>query len=485
MTTTQAAPRLRGGVLTEPELEFFAGGRHIDIRFGLANHGPLDAGSQLAPAVINVGIVGTPATIEGVREWLERCRGGIQAPQTRQPTLRPSFPGFSAESPFRAEVATDDRLEARLAQREFITLAGKGAVVERAVDLFMREIEMLAERGQADVIVCALPDALLELMDAPAPSDPTSDAEVVPDERPDFRRLLKARAMKQRTPIQLILPATYSRSGRGRSRHERERQLQDEATRAWNLHTALYYKAGGTPWRLVRDPAALTTCYVGVSFYRSHDQETLATSIAQVFNERGEGIVVRGAPAAISKEDRQTHLIEDDAYQLLIDALGRYRQEHKTLPARVALHKTSPFDDAELRGLEAALDELGIEAADLLAVGNGHARLFRRGAYPPLRGTFVALDDAELVLYTRGSVDFFRTYPGPYVPRPLSIHPARADSSLRDVAGETLALTKMNWNNTQFDGHWPITVRAAREVGNILKYLPSSEPPEPRYAYYM
>jgi hypothetical protein len=32
---------------------------------------------------------------------------------------------------------------------------------------------------------------------------------------------------------------------------------------------------------------------------------------------------------------------------------------------------------------------------------------------------------------------------------------------------------------------WPITVRAAREVGNILKYVGADEPLEARYAYYM
>ncbi len=29
------------------------------------------------------------------------------------------------------------------------------------------------------------------------------------------------------------------------------------------------------------------------------------------------------------------------------------------------------------------------------------------------------LDDRQMVVYTRGSVEFFRTYPGMYVPRPL------------------------------------------------------------------
>ena len=39
------------------------------------------------------------------------------------------------------------------------------------------------------------------------------------------------------------------------------------------------------------------------------------------------------------------------------------------------------------------------------------------------------------------------------------------------IYSDTLALTKMNWNNTQFDGHAPITIRAARQVGNILNYV--------------
>jgi hypothetical protein len=44
-----------------------------------------------------------------------------------------------------------------------------------------------------------------------------------------------------------------------------KRQVQDPATRAWNFHTALYYKAGGIPWRLIRD-ADSETCFIGASF---------------------------------------------------------------------------------------------------------------------------------------------------------------------------------------------------------------------------
>lgn len=52
--------------------------------------------------------------------------------------------------------------------------------------------------------------------------------------------------------------------------------LQDEATRAWNLHIALYYKADGTPWRMPRRDSDLSTCYVGVSFYRTTDVPVIA-----------------------------------------------------------------------------------------------------------------------------------------------------------------------------------------------------------------
>jgi hypothetical protein len=43
----------------------------------------------------------------------------------------------------------------------------------------------------------------------------------------------------------------------------------------------------------------------------------------------------------------------------------------------------------------------------------------------------------------------------------------------------------MNWNN-QFDGYAPITIRAASQVGNILKYVGRPDDPvEPRCANYM
>jgi hypothetical protein len=37
--------------------------------------------------------------------------------------------------------------------------------------------------------------------------------------------------------------------------------------------------------------------------------------------------------------------------------------------------------------------------------------MYREGDYPPLRGTMIGLD-REAILFTRGSVPIYRTYPG-------------------------------------------------------------------------
>jgi hypothetical protein len=88
-------------------------------------------------------------------------------------------------------------------------------------------------------------------------------------------------------------------------------------------------------------------------------------------------------------------------------------------------------------------------------------------------------------LYTRGSVDFFATYPGLYIPRPLHFRCESVEATARQLAVETLALTKMNWNDTQFDQAAPITLVAARKVGAVLKYIGDERPIADRYSNYM
>lgn len=477
----------------EPVLQFGTSS-HIDIRFGLMNYCPLDFDSDSAPKQIRLGIVGSSATIQGLRDWLEKCRGEIAAKETRQRNLFPKWPGFNSETGFCSTLQFDSSLERQISSGEIkviTALAVRDEQKIRAVDTIVAEVRPLLEK-KPDVIVCAIPQEFLDSFD-PIPTaadldEEDSESEDAARSAVDFHHLLKARcmALPRACPIQLVLPATYDPKKKRRGSSTRQiRPLQDEATRAWNFHTAIYYKAGGTPWKLQQDSSKLQTCFVGVGFYRTLDKERISTSVAQVFNERGNGVVVRGEPAIYEKEDRQVHLDASGASLLLSKALQEYRSEHKTMPARVVIHKTSTHNDAEVDGFTQAATDHNIEYCELLSLRKSSIRLFRNGVYPPLRGTLLSLDDRSHILYTRGSVEFYATYPGMYMPRTLRIECDQIEQTPRFLAEEILALTKMNWNDTQFDGGMPITIRAARQVGDILKYAGPNDPVPSQYSFYM
>jgi hypothetical protein len=474
--------------IPEPELEFGHANRHIDIRFGLSRYGPRDVDDPLAPKKIALGIVGTPEGVEKVTSWLDRCRTEIPAKRSRQPNLFPYFPGFREDGPFRSTLLLDPQLCQTIPERVFTDLLGgadHNTAVSAAVEMFLGEFATLSENRRPNVLLCAVPHQLVGFMD-PASRLPAKSVKPLPPF--DFHDMLKARSMRFDLPVQLLLPQTYDASSlkRQKVRSTRLRLVQDEATRAWNLHTALYYKAMGRPWRLVRDHAALDACFVGISFFYNLDRSSVMTSMAQVFDERGDGIIVRGGPAAFSKDDRTPHLTKDSMQGLLGEALGKYQDVHLHLPARLVLHKTSPFNASELDGVDAATVAHGVSRTDALSViSDVPVRLFRTGAYPPLRGTTVRFDDQLNLVYLRGSIDFYQTYPGGYIPRPFGFRCDRTDESPAFLAREILALSKMNWNDTQFDGGNPITVTAARKVAGIMKYVPSGSPVAWRYAHYM
>jgi hypothetical protein len=487
--------------LDEPNLEFGSGGHHIDVRFGIMQHGPLDRGSSTAPAQLRVGIVGTEETIEGVQKWLEKTSCGTPAKDSRLVNLFPPFPGFSNNTCFGSSLVFHERWLAPIHKREIqsiITASDSEYLVDHAVELFIDHAGDLNEPGGPMVIICAPPLDLLaalesNVVDRPDLSDEEIDEGSESGEdrshrpQPYFHDLLKACGMQLKVPIQMVRPDTY-----GGQKHRRNgrtfqlsRTLQDEATRAWNFHTALYYKAGGILWRLIRDPAELSSCFVGISFYRALEGDRLLTSVAHVFNERGEGVIVKGGEARIDKDDRQPHLSAENANLILKKAIQTYRNEHRTFPARVVVHKTSNITDNEANGFRSAAEGERIDTLDLISMRRSFSRLFREGTYPPLRGTLLEMDERIGLLYLRGSVNFYEAYPGLYVPRPLEFAVEESDFTLRKVAEEIFALSKLNWNNTQFDGGEPITVRAARRVGDILKCVPEEGAIQPNFRFFM
>lgn len=289
----------------------------------------------------------------------------------------------------------------------------------------------------------------------------------------NIHHALKAHCIKSGLPSQLIWQTTLTGEG----------GTQDPASIAWNILTALYYKASNRPWHLHALPE--NTCFVGVSFYREspYANADMQSSLAQVFGA-GEGLVLKGPRAIVDKKlDSKAHLDAQGAEELLRRAIALYTSHYHQAPRRVVLHKTSRFWPDELRGFEKGLGDIAHH--DFLTLEILHTRFMRVGKEPPLRGTVILLGPRNYLLFTVGYVPYFRLYPGLRIPRPLEVVEHHGHSPAQDVCREILALTKLNWNSCAFGSSLPITIRFARNVGKILTELPAGVTPQTKYKFYM
>jgi hypothetical protein len=474
----------------EPRLAFHQNNTHVDIRAGLSTYGAFDKGGISVPTPIRLGVIGTTGTVDGVRDWLEQCKNGVSSSEEKLTELRPSFPGMT-EQVFGTSLELSDAATRPITRHELTVALGQPEALKRLVELFMDHARDLAARSGLHVLVIAPPPEVFALGDAPRErvvdppidetQEPVPEQVAPPDTTLNFHDLFKAQALELQLPCQLLRPDTY---GFVSSPRARSRRLQDPATLAWNFHTALYYKAGGVPWRLAKQPTALMTCYVGISFYKSVGGERLMTSVAQIFDERGEGLIVQGGSASFDKDDRSPHLSRVDAQQLLAEGLATYRREHKTVPARLVMHKTSSFNDDEKEGFMEAAEDERLQVLDLVSVRRSGTRILRAGVSPMVRGTAMFFDAKSGIVYLKGTVPYFHVYPGAYIPRALEFEREEGETGAAELARELVELSKLNFNNTQFDTGDPITVRAARRVGDILKHVTPNKKVNSRFRYF-
>lgn len=470
-------------VLPEPLLEFGDSGRHLDPRVGLIEHGPLQ---PMPGDKVTIGVVGTAETADGFAHFMERSRVGIEGKKSPLTNLYPAFPGIGNQNPFRCtfETAPGARRVIPAADvKKILAIPKQPDAVRAAVEMFAEEARaMLEGSARPDVVVAALPvDLICKVVNATSSSSDDDEAE----DDLNFRDLLKARMLPLSAPSQIAWPTLWDDNAKiPRKLKQTLRQVQDPATRAWNLSNALFYKAGRVPWRLPAQDGEFKTSYLGIGFYRDLSGQRLLTSTAQMFDDRGRGLILRGARAQTDKGDRHPYLERNDAYDLVLRSIRAYRAHHGHAPARLVILKTSRFETGEADGIAQAADEMHVDRRDLVWISESpHISLVREGDYPPLRGSFVQLG-RDALLFTRGSVPYYRTYPGLRVPTPILLRPHSLDSSLADVAAEILALTKMNWNSTQFDQASPIPIRAARQVGRVLKHVSYGHAEQSDYRFY-
>lgn len=492
-------------VLPEPDLLFGYEKTDTDPKRGLTLYGPYDLETATHRDRVRVGIVGTDDTIAQTEAWLNECAKPIPGVSGKLRQM-PHFPGFRPDISFHSQFVTQRRWQQRLTMHDLQAILGADRITgfERAVDCFAKKVQLIAELDdKPDVIICALPQDVVDAFysirpDGIQPSRRSTLERLLEQARKSgqmvfrelfepsetstaksvyrsFRRALKARVMRWDVPIQIVQPRLF----------EGGLKSQDKATRAWNFCVGMYFKAKGIPWKLAAIEAG--TCYVGVSFYHQVTETSHAvySSLAQVFTDQGEGIVLRGEKFEwdSDKKGRSPHLSEAHACDLIRRAIEKYREYYGTLPRRVVVHKTSQYWAEELRGFQSGLSD--ISDYDLVAIDQSGVRFFREGQYPPLRGTLCDFHSKGYFLYTMGYICFLETYPRGHVPEPLQIVQHIGSSSIQRICQEILGLTKMNWNSAEYAGLLPITLRFAKRVGEIMSELPENEVPKPSYRFYM
>lgn len=479
-------------IFDEPLLEFGDKHSHPDPRVGLAEAGPLQ--TPLGDKV-RVGVVGDSGTIEHAKQFLDDASSGFESESDAHPNLHPNFPGLRNQNPFRCEFEIGEGATAALSKAQLdkiIKEPDHKKAVAMAVDAVMALLQTMDDSGdRPHVAIVALPVKLIERVwnartDARGSSEKDDSSG---SDTPNFRGMLKAKAMHLSYPVQIVWEDVINDSAKipRKIKESSNRKIQDKAGRSWNLLTTLYFKGTGRiPWRRLPDEGEYRACYIGISFYRDADGQQLWTSAAQMFDERGKGFILKGSRAQTESRGRHPYLTEEDAYELVQNALAAYKDHHKHFPARAIILKTSRFRDEEADGILRALNEVETDLRDLVWVQESYdAKILRDGDYPVLRGTFVDLDGKGL-LYTNGSIPYYGTYPGQYVPNPLLLCPHRSsDSTAAQIASEVFSLTKINWNSTQMNQRLPIPIRAARKVGEVLKYMDEGQLVSPDYRKYI
>ncbi len=467
-------------LLSEPVLQFNKG-EHICPRYGIYSFDVSDIGN-VRPDKIAVGVIGLSDSISKIIDWMKRCRTQIDAKSSTLNNLFTNFPGFNRNIAFKSEIVFDETYLRKINNSQFEEVKRESQDIDdliiKSIDLYLAEIRFLSKNKKPDVILCVLDEGFTKMVYG----SKTTAKNIAEDEEEEevseleinFRRILKAKAMQYNIPIQIVRDRIVKPTA----------EMQDEATIAWNFFTALYYKASGTPWKLKKDNSGIT-CFAGISFYKSRDKKTTQTSVTQIFNEHGNGVILRGTPVEISKKDKQPHLNENQAYELLYNSLNEYYDAVKLYPQRLVIHKSSNYSDEEIAGFKKVAKKMNINSMDLVTIMPTNFRLYREQGYPPLRGTLLSLDKNRHFLYTRGFVEYYGTYPGKYIPSPIEVRLFSYDESPEKICEEILYLTKMNWNNTQFDRKFPITIDCSRNVGEILKYLDNDQSPQIRYSFYM
>ena len=491
--------------LPEPSLLFRHNQAIEDPRDGLGLFGTLDEGNLFG---IRWGAIGTTEGIQRLKSWVKMINSPIYdiVDQSQPIDARPPFLGF--ETIFRIPWPAKPSIELGIPADEIagcIYLEEPHQRVYKTVDLFSSRIikAINQEDVQVDIWFVVIPDEIWKycrpksvveadrrIRSKAKPSAKTlqtlkTQMSFLEDHQKDqidpyyfelnFHNQLKARLLPAKALTQIIRETTIAPwdfpDGRGKPARGMDKM---QASVAWNVSTAVFYKCGGRPWKIngIRDGV----CYIGLVFKQmpEHSGSGNACCAAQMFLDSGDGVVFRGNVGPwYNPVDGDYHLDRKAAANLVGLAMDTYKANKGKMPSELFLHGRVEFNNDEWRGFKDAVDEdtnlVGVKIRE-----SNDLKLFRKAKMPVLRGTAYIHSKRKAYLWSKGYIPRLQTYPGREVPNPLYIHAVRGDADIEVILRDILALTKLNYNTCIFADGVPVTLRFADAVGEILTAGPLS-----------
>ena len=258
---------------------------------------------------------------------------------------------------------------------------------------------------------------------------------------------------------------------------------------AWRLGIALYTKAGGVPWVLADvDPG---TAFIGIGYAlraESSADSRFAICCSQVFDAEGSGLEFVAYEANdVKLFGKNPFLRREQMLKVMARSLSIYQRKHSgDSPRRIVVHKNTEFRPEEINGVFDAFT--GAEDIELVHVQQScgwrgvliPAKKQVHG-YPCQRGSTFQLGPQEALLWTQGNLpqvasgkDYFKEGKG--IPEPLLLVRHAGLGLMDDLCRETLALTKMDWNNDGPYDRLPATLNFADTLATIVKRMPQLQP---------
>lgn len=483
--------------IDEPRLTFAYGQKMEDPRDGLTLFGPFTKEKHKGP--IRIGIIGPKIQRGYVLQYLKQLHKPVKS--IKADVARPFFPGLESIFDVYINFNAVEEIEVPINKvSEYLKYVDGHQRVYNLTNLYSERLNKFIneEHNQVTVWFVAIPDDIYKYGKPKSKIPKAEDNQTIGLSKKDrqsiqpslfdeindekevlkaaynfeinFHNQLKAKLLNDKIVTQIIRESTIAYDLLWTDEDKIKYERLFDTAKAWNIATTLYYKSGGIPWKL--GEVRKKVCYLGL-VYKQIDldaNKNNACCAAQMFLDSGDGMVFRGNIGPwYNPKTKEFHISKDDANELLSLSLEAFKEKSDTgeYPDEIFIHAKTNFDDEEWEGFtEACRGKSRIIGVRIK--GDSSFKLYRDFSYCVPRGTVLYITDTFAYLWTKGFIPRIQTQLGLETPNPISVEIVRGKKDIESVCKDILALTKLNYNACIFADGFPVTLRFAESIGEVL-----------------